>query len=302
MKSLYVASTQGSGGKTTTAVGLCLALRARGLTAGYFKPVGTLASRAEGVLFDEDAAFVADLLELDDDPADVCPVVLDEDALHDVLSGSEVDAMSRVESAFGRIAAGKDVVVCEGLGEIWQGRFLRTSGAEVVRHLDLATRAGGQVRRRAPARRHHVRQGRPQAAPPRGHLQHGPREPPRAGRDPVRALPRAQRGGQLRRHRPGRPALGGLGLRDRRGARRHLRVLRAVRRPPRRDLHDRGDEPRARPALLPAHAQQGGHRRRRPRRGDPRRPRHADRRRRAHRRPTCPAPRCSSAPRRTACR
>jgi uncharacterized protein len=139
VKSLYVASTQGSGGKTTTAVGLCLALRARGLSAGYFKPVGTLASRAEGVLFDEDAAFVADLLELDDDPADICPVVLDEDALHDVLSGSEVDAMRRVEAAYGRIAAGKDIVVCEGLGEIWQGRFLRTSGAEVVRQLDLAT-------------------------------------------------------------------------------------------------------------------------------------------------------------------
>jgi uncharacterized protein len=139
LKSLYVASTQGSGGKTTTAVGLCLALRARGLTAGYFKPVGTLASRSEGVLYDEDAAFVSELLKLEDDPADICPVVLDEDALHDVLSGSEVDAMNRVSAAFARVSEGKDIVVCEGLGEIWQGRFLRTSGAEVVRHLDLAT-------------------------------------------------------------------------------------------------------------------------------------------------------------------
>ena len=30
-------------------------------------------------------------------------------------------------------------MVCEGLGEIWQGRFLRTSGAEVVAELDLGT-------------------------------------------------------------------------------------------------------------------------------------------------------------------
>jgi BioD-like phosphotransacetylase family protein len=44
LKSLYIASTQGSGGKTTIAVGLCVALRRRGLQAGYFKPVGTLAS------------------------------------------------------------------------------------------------------------------------------------------------------------------------------------------------------------------------------------------------------------------
>jgi BioD-like phosphotransacetylase family protein len=139
LKSLYIASTQGSGGKTTIAVGLCLALRRRGLEVGYFKPVGTLAAHSAGKVLDEDAAFVVDLLRLEDDPADICPVVLDEDALHDVLSGSEVDAMARVEAAYRRIAAGKDLVVCEGLGEIWQGRFLRTSGADVVRRLDLAT-------------------------------------------------------------------------------------------------------------------------------------------------------------------
>ena len=139
LKSLYVASTQGSGGKTTIAVGLCLALRRRGCEVGYFKPVGCLAAHSAGSVFDEDAAFVAQLLALEDDPADICPVVLDEDALHDVLTGSEVDAMNRVEAAYRRISAGKDLVVCEGLGEIWQGRFLRTSGADVVRHLDLAT-------------------------------------------------------------------------------------------------------------------------------------------------------------------
>jgi len=139
LKSLYIASTQGSGGKTTISVGLCVALRRRGLEAGYFKPVGTLASESGGVLLDEDASFVSDLLQLGDAPTDICPVVLDEDALHDVLSGSEVDAMSRVEAAYGRVSKGKDLVICEGLGEIWQGRFLRTSGAEVVARLDLMT-------------------------------------------------------------------------------------------------------------------------------------------------------------------
>lgn len=139
MRSLYIASTQGSGGKTTIAVGLCLAMRRRGLEVGYFKPVGTLAAREGGAVHDEDAAFVARLLGLADDPADICPVVLDEDALHEVLAGSEVDAMHRLEEAYSRVAEGKDVVVCEGLGEIWQGRFLRTSGTDVVRRLGLAT-------------------------------------------------------------------------------------------------------------------------------------------------------------------
>ncbi len=136
-RSLYIASTQGSGGKTTIAVGLCMALRQRGLNAGYFKPVGTLAAHTGDTLLDEDAQFVAGLLELEDDLTDICPVVLDEDALRDVLSGNEVDAMSRVREAYDRIRADKDIVVCEGLGEIWQGRFLRTSGTEVVKELDL---------------------------------------------------------------------------------------------------------------------------------------------------------------------
>ncbi len=137
MRSLYIASTEGSGGKTTLSVGLALALRRRGLEVGYFKPVGIVPHEAGEAVVDDDARFAADVLGLDDPLSDLCPVVLDEGALHSVLSGSDVDALARVEQAFARVRAGKDVVVCEGLGEIWQGRFLRTSGADVVARLDL---------------------------------------------------------------------------------------------------------------------------------------------------------------------
>ena len=136
-RSLYIASTQGSGGKTTVAVGLCLVLAARGYKVGYFKPVGALAQRSDGVLVDEDATFVAEFLELEDELTDICPVILEEDALHGVLSGGEVDTMSCVKAAYDRIAADKDIVVCEGLGEVWQGRFLKVGGVEVVNELDL---------------------------------------------------------------------------------------------------------------------------------------------------------------------
>src|SRR3974390_339519 len=137
MRSIYVASTEGSGGKTTLCLGLALSLRQRGVNAGYFKPVGLLPQRADTHLVDEDAAFVAGRLGLDDAPEDICPVVLDERALHEVLTGSDVDAMARVEAAFARVSEGKDMVVWEGLGEIWQGGFLRTSGADVVQQLGL---------------------------------------------------------------------------------------------------------------------------------------------------------------------
>jgi hypothetical protein len=137
MRSLYIASTEGSGGKTTISVGLCLALRARGLDVGYFKPVGILPRTSSDEPVDDDARFVAAVLGLTEPLSDLCPVVLDEGALHEVLAGTDVDTLGRVKAAFERVGAGRDLVVCEGLGEIWQGRFLRASGADVVAQLDL---------------------------------------------------------------------------------------------------------------------------------------------------------------------
>ena len=139
MRSVYIASTEGSGGKTTLAVGLCLALRARGLNVGYFKPVGAVQAATAGSPVDEDVRFVAGLLALPDAPADLCPVMLNEDALRAVVSGPGAEPMKQIATAYGRVAEGRDAVVCEGLGEIWQGRFLRVSGADVVGRLDLRT-------------------------------------------------------------------------------------------------------------------------------------------------------------------
>jgi BioD-like phosphotransacetylase family protein len=133
VNSLYIASTEGGGGKTTVAVGLCLAFRSRGVDAGYFKPVGTAAQGQE----DDDAQFAIDVLQLAQPVSDVCPVVLHDDALRAV--GAQDEAMERIATEFARCTAAHDTLVCEGLGEIWQGRFLRLSGADVVTRLDLRT-------------------------------------------------------------------------------------------------------------------------------------------------------------------
>lgn len=141
-RSLYIACTQAGGGKTAIAAALCLALRERGLNVGYFKPVGTApaSTKDEGLpASDQDATFVAELLGMEDDPTDVCPVVLDEDMLHDVFGEPGIDPLKRITAAYERVTRDKDIVVCEGLGEIWQGRFLRASGADIVTRLDLAT-------------------------------------------------------------------------------------------------------------------------------------------------------------------
>lgn len=118
------------------AAGLALLLRERGLEVGYFKPVG-MAGNGGDLSIDGDAVFMRELLDLDDDLSDICPMVLREDALHDVFESSESDSMKRVHEAYKRIGKHRDIVICEGLGEIWQGRFLRASGADIVGQLEL---------------------------------------------------------------------------------------------------------------------------------------------------------------------
>jgi BioD-like phosphotransacetylase family protein len=134
VSSLYVASTEAGGGKTTLAVGLCLALREKGIQAGYFKPVG-IAGGSGGV--EADVAFAADVLGLQESPADLCPVLLREDTLSAIPECSQAEPLDDVSKAWERCAAGHDMLVCEGLGQLWQGRFLRLSGPDVVARLGL---------------------------------------------------------------------------------------------------------------------------------------------------------------------
>jgi BioD-like phosphotransacetylase family protein len=135
MRSLYIAATQAGAGKTTLAVGLCRAFRSRGIDAGYFKPVGSASECAHGAP-DEDVAFVADALGLNDDPSDLCPLLLGESSLES-SQPSDADPRAALGAAYRRVAARHDLLVCEGLGEVWQGRFLRISGADVIALLDL---------------------------------------------------------------------------------------------------------------------------------------------------------------------
>jgi BioD-like phosphotransacetylase family protein len=135
MRSLYIAATEASAGKTTLALGLCRALRARGIDVGYFKPVGNGSERPPGVP-DEDAVFVQAALGLAEDPLDLCPVRLGEAALELTRLGDE-DPRAAVRRVYAEISARHELLICEGLGEVWQGRFVRLSGADVVSLLDL---------------------------------------------------------------------------------------------------------------------------------------------------------------------
>lgn len=132
MRSFYIAATESSGGKTTLAVGLASALRARGFDVGYFKPVGVSGAEHE---VDSDAGFVSAALGLPEAPEQLCPLVLTENAVVPLAGQGDPEEIMR--RGYEAVAAAHDVVICEGLGEVWQGRFARVSGIDVITRLGI---------------------------------------------------------------------------------------------------------------------------------------------------------------------
>jgi BioD-like phosphotransacetylase family protein len=149
-KPLYVAATTEHGGKSAISLGLCLALRQRGLNVGYFKPVGVLACHVDSILADADALQAREVLNLSDELSDLCPIVLSAQIKEDVVSGKrKINPMTPIKRSFMRVAKGRDIVIIEGLGQLIRGGFLGASGVQVTRVLDakalLVAKYGGTV-------------------------------------------------------------------------------------------------------------------------------------------------------------
>lgn len=136
MKTILVSSTRPHAGKS----GICLALigelEARGLDVGYFKPYGTMPERVEGVLTDQDAYYVNGTLRRPGPLGAVCPVVSTRKLLETSMSGAEPDLRPTVSSAFADVTQGRDVVVAEGPGDVYEGLSVELSVCQLAGLLD----------------------------------------------------------------------------------------------------------------------------------------------------------------------
>ncbi len=116
MKGLYLAAVEEKAGKTSLAVGLARALRARGLEVTYRKPVGWASTFREGKPFDRDAEVVAQALGLPEEPGELVTL----------LGGEVPRAWWAPEGAWEQILALKELpaqlVLLEG--RQWVGRGL----------------------------------------------------------------------------------------------------------------------------------------------------------------------------------
>ena len=133
MTTIYLASVTDFSGKSLIALALGLRLREQGLKVGYFKPLGTLPTGAGEKTTDEDALFISRRLGAEDAVEALCPILLTEELEERALSEQrDLGAAERVVAAFQKVAAGKDVVLAGGIGDLSRGALLGLSAAKVA--------------------------------------------------------------------------------------------------------------------------------------------------------------------------
>lgn len=136
MVSLYIGSTKGYSGKNLAVMGIGQQFIKDGLKVGYFKPLGRLPVKAEGVLTDKDAWFIHRVLKLKDPVETLCPVVMTHDMKVEGCRGECTGLDTRILEAFEAVSKGKDIVIVGGAGTIQSGTFLNISGFDCINKLN----------------------------------------------------------------------------------------------------------------------------------------------------------------------
>jgi uncharacterized protein len=136
MKSLYITSVENYSGKTAACLALGRRFIADGYQVGYIKPLSLQPWRIGSKIADEDAAFVSEVLNLDDLSYDLSPVVVSKGFLIDHLSGKkETDLMEKVKAASQKAGKGKDILLLEGGGSLREGHAVNLPTPLVARSL-----------------------------------------------------------------------------------------------------------------------------------------------------------------------
>jgi BioD-like phosphotransacetylase family protein len=138
MKPILVTSTGPSTGKTALSVAIARLAQQAGHDVGYMKPKGTRLESAVGKTRDEDPMLARELLGIDAAMHELEPIVYSPTFVQEAIRGREQPAelRERITENFGALAAGKDVMIVEGGGELWTGGIVDLDDADIADLLD----------------------------------------------------------------------------------------------------------------------------------------------------------------------
>jgi|Deesub1362A_J573_1020465.scaffolds.fasta_scaffold00135_80 hypothetical protein len=138
LKNVMVSSIEGHSGKSSMIIAMVSILREMGYEAGYFKPFGSSPTYYGGDIVDEDALNTIQVLEIDDEVKDVCPIVLEMPYVEFVNIANPEELRNVVRSSFNRIAENKDIVFVEGSIDYKIGSSVGLGDIAVSQLLDLS--------------------------------------------------------------------------------------------------------------------------------------------------------------------
>lgn len=122
MKSLYITSVEPHTGKTAVCLGLGQHFQTDGYQVGYLKPLSLQPWMVDSRLADMDAGFVKEVLQLQEAPWELSPVVVTPEALSEHLQrGGSEDLLEQVKAACSQVGQGKDILLLEGGGTLREG-------------------------------------------------------------------------------------------------------------------------------------------------------------------------------------
>ncbi|MCR4317217.1 MAG: phosphotransacetylase family protein [Planctomycetes bacterium] len=129
---LYIVSSSPFSGKNLVSLGCYRKMESDKLSVGIFKPIGVYPFEHEGSVGDEDAMFFKKLLLLKEPIGDICPVVMTEALIEDVLAGEIKKLTKKVDEAYKKVAHDKDVVIVPGIGDLSAGSMFGLSELDLI--------------------------------------------------------------------------------------------------------------------------------------------------------------------------
>lgn len=135
MKSLFIGSVSAYAGKNLTCIGIAKKYQKQGKKVGYIKPIGIYPAMAEGVLTDEDAIFYKKILSLSEPLYLLSPVVLTSEIIDRAFEGKRNKLEQKITDSFNKIAKNKDLVLINGMGNLYSGSFIGVPELKIIQKL-----------------------------------------------------------------------------------------------------------------------------------------------------------------------
>jgi len=137
MKPLYISATLRDCGKTSVSLGLMQLLKARGLNAGYCKPVGQHYVRYHEKNIDEDGVLVHKIFHMDDEPYFLSPIAIERGFTRKFINDPDVKPLEKeILRCHQELLKTHPMVIVEGTGHAGVGSCFGLSNARVAELLD----------------------------------------------------------------------------------------------------------------------------------------------------------------------